>query len=190
MVVGALPDWLVRRAGRHRPVPPPRSPLRRALLPDHPLAFIEPAPARRRRGEWHALVAALLPDAGDVDLVLCRPGGRVRRPGGHDPRRGHGGDGPRAGRGPVPCSRGWPREHLERAVLRAAADDAGRARATGWRWLVDQPLGMAPARLGADAVAERTAASTRWRSGDARPALSPTGEPASRRAAPAGRAAA
>ncbi len=74
IVVGAFPDWLVDEPGA-----PLRAAaevaLRRALLPDHPLAFVEPAPEDDPAGAWHALVAALLPDAGDVDLVLREPAG-------------------------------------------------------------------------------------------------------------------
>ena len=92
VVVGALPDWLV-----DEPDAPARAAaeiaLRRALLPEHALAFVEPAAARRTRPRrWHAIVAALLPDAGDVLAVVRRPGATAPRPRPDARRRGRGGE--------------------------------------------------------------------------------------------------
>jgi len=153
--VSALPDWIV-----DEPRAPARAAaeiaLRRALLPEHALAFIEPGLAPDAAVAWHAIVSALLPDAGAVDVILRR----AARPG-------------------TPSLAMTRRASAVAAALRrsretplitgAAAEHAGRAidaaRATlqtledhGWSALVDQPLGMEAARLGADAVAERTEA--------------------------------
>ena len=73
VVVGALPDWLVDEPG----VPVRAAAevaLRRALLPEHALAFVEPALGREAAATWHALVAAILADAGDVEAILRAPG--------------------------------------------------------------------------------------------------------------------
>jgi hypothetical protein len=154
VVVGALPDWLI-----DEPAAPVRAAaevaLRRALLPEHPLAFVEPVLGREAAATWHAIVAALLPDAGDVEAVLRAPG-----------------DVPAT----VAQTRAaadvavWLRSGRERAQLAGpAAEHAARAIAaagqtlaaledSGWRAVVDQPLAVGARGLGAEAVAERTAA--------------------------------
>ena len=67
--VGALPDWIVDEAAA-----PARAvaevALRRALFPQHPLSFVEPAAAGSGPVTWHALASAMLADAGGVDLIL------------------------------------------------------------------------------------------------------------------------
>ncbi|MEW5990754.1 MAG: lysine 5,6-aminomutase subunit alpha [Chloroflexota bacterium] len=69
VIVGALPAWLT-----DEPNAAPRAAaevaVRRALLPDHPLAFIEPA-GHDARGLWPAIAAAVLPGDGAA-LVLRR----------------------------------------------------------------------------------------------------------------------
>ncbi len=158
VVVDALPTWIV-----DEPDAPARAAaevaLRRVLLPDHALAFIEPALDARAAATWHAVMAALLPDAGDVEVVVRRPGS-----GGPAGSTGIAGTLEAAGvavnlRG----SRGTPEllgaalEHAGRAVDAAASTLAALAD-HGWSALVDEPLGIPAARLGADAVAERTEA--------------------------------
>jgi hypothetical protein len=48
-------------------------------------------------------------------------------------------------------------EHA-RGAVRVAAATLAALEETGWRSMVDQPLGFDESRLGADAVAERTEA--------------------------------
>jgi hypothetical protein len=150
---GALPDWLVEE-----PAAPARAAaeiaLRNALLPDHSLAFIEPPMQPEAAARWHAIVAALLPDAGDVDVVLRRPTGA---------------DSPSLAvtRGAAavaaelrearerPVLIGVALEHARLAIA-AAAETFTLLEEHGWRAIVDQPLGLEAARFGADAVAERT----------------------------------
>jgi hypothetical protein len=155
VVLGAFPDWLVDEPGA-----PLRAAaevaLRRALLPEHPLAFVEPPLEGAAAAEWHALMAVLLTDAGDVDVVLRRAS-----------------DGPapaiactrasaavamamRAGRS-TPALSGAAMDHAERAVAAAAATLVALEE-RGWRAVVDQPLSVGSAGLGADAVAERVGA--------------------------------
>ena len=152
IAVSALPDWLVDEPGA-----PVRAAaevaLRRALLPGHPLAFVEPRLPERQTATWRALVAALLPDAGDVEVALVQ-----------------GGDSPEAvvamraaaavatelrDARVAPVLTATAVEHAEAAASVAAATLAALSD-QGWRAIVDQPLGMGTAGFGAEAVAERT----------------------------------
>jgi hypothetical protein len=152
--VSAIPDWLVDEPGA-----PARAAaevaIRRALLPEHPLAFVEPPLSREASGIWHALVAALLPDAGEVDVVLRQAGdpaavvGRTRAAAAVAM-------GLRDGRS-VPVLSGAAADHAARAVA-AAEDTLAALEATGWRAVVDQPLAVGSVGLGAGAVVERTEA--------------------------------
>ncbi len=152
VIVGALPEWLGEEPGA-----PARGmaeiALRRALFPGHPLAFIEPAGSDEGIA-WQALLAALLPDAGEVDLVLCRRGGPLARRTAAIRAIADAAAG-------VAASRSRPELTGLAVAHRDAALDAARATidglaASGWRRLVDQPLGLPDRRIGAGAVAERT----------------------------------
>lgn len=156
VLVGAFPDWIV-----DEPAAPVRAAaeiaLRRALLPDHPLAFVAPASAGEAvAAAWHALVAALLPDAGDVDLVLRGP---MADPGPSlaltraSAAVAMGLRGARS----APALVGAAQDHADRAVDAAAATLAA-LEDQGWRAVVDQPLGVGSGALGAEAVAERSGA--------------------------------
>ena len=155
IAVGAFPDWLVDEPGA-----PARAAaevaLRRALLPDHPIAFVEPVLEAPAAATWHALVAALLPDAGDVEVVLRQAAHPGSMPIAGTQACAAVAMGLRAGRS-APVLEGPAAEHADRSVAAAAAtlaalDDAG------WRSVVDQPLAIGEGGLGADAVAERTEA--------------------------------
>jgi hypothetical protein len=153
--VGALPDWIVDESAA-----PARAAaeiaLRRALLPEHALAFIEPPLPDAAAILWHGIMAALLPDAGPVELVLRRPpraslpslavtrGAAIVAAGLRDSRA-------------TLVLTGAAVEHAERAIEAASATLAA-LEDRGWRAIVDQPLGMQDSHLGADAVADRTAA--------------------------------
>jgi hypothetical protein len=152
--ISAIPDWIV-----DEPAAPARAAaevaVRRAVLPAHPLAFVEPPLDREAAGIWHALVAALLPDAGDVDIVLRQAGdpgaivGRTRAAAAVA-------IGLREGRS-APALSGIAAEHAARLAA-AALDTLVALEAAGWPSVVDQPLGMAAGVLGAEAVAERAGA--------------------------------
>jgi hypothetical protein len=157
IAVGAFPDWIV-----DEPAAPARAAaevaLRRVLLPDHPVAFVEPptswqsfAPAT-----WEALVAALLPDAGDVDLILRRAAGSGAGSISATRAAAAVAVGLREGRS-APVLQGVAADHAERAIAAAAATLAALDE-SGWRAIVDQPLAVWTPGLGAEAVAERTEA--------------------------------
>ncbi|MBI3745313.1 MAG: hypothetical protein HY264_02075, partial [Chloroflexi bacterium] len=73
IVVGALPSWLTgepEAAARAAA----EVALRRALLPEHPLAFVEPAGAEPPN-RWAAIVAAVMPGSGvAVSIRRAQPG--------------------------------------------------------------------------------------------------------------------
>jgi len=95
-----------------------------------------------------------LPDAGEVEVILCRPGAalataaRMTRAAATVARS--------LGRSrALPVLAGISVEHAG-AVVRAAASTLAALEERGWRSIVDQPLGIDGARLAGDAVAERT----------------------------------
>ena len=161
---GALPDWLVDEPGA-----PARAAaeiaLRRALLPDHPLSFIEPPLGSEAAATWHAIVSALLPDAGEVDVILRRPGG-AGRPSLEATRATVTVAAGLRGSRERPDLTGLAVEHAHRAIAAASATLAALEE-HGWGAIVDQPLGMEAARLGGDAVAERTGTFDPLATGDA-----------------------
>ena len=129
--------------------------LRRALLPGHPLAFVEPPLRHDVASTWHAIVAALLPDAGDTLAVVRRPGSTAAEAA---QTRGttRVAASLRASR-ETPHLRGTALDHANRVVVAATATLRGLEEG-GWTTLVDEPLGMPSGRIGADAVAERSEA--------------------------------
>jgi hypothetical protein len=163
VVVGALPSWL-----GDEPSAPARAiaevALRREVFPSQRLAFLESSGSAIN--EWQALVAGVLPDAGDVKLLLCC---------------GSTGFAARAAtmRAAVdvadaiamsrsrPVLTGLAAEHRD-ATLRAAAATLDGLADRGWRWLVDEPFGMPAVRIGAEAVADRTSSFDVLAPGEAR----------------------
>lgn len=153
--VGALPEWV-----GDEPDAPARAAaevaVRRALLPDSGLAFVEPPIGDEAAVLWHALVAALLPDAGRVDVILRRPGASLPARARLTRASAAVGAGLAAAR-TTPGLAGVAVAHA-RGIVRVAAETIAALESTGWRTIVDQPLGIDEAHLGADAVAERTEA--------------------------------
>jgi beta-lysine 5,6-aminomutase alpha subunit len=155
VAVGAFPDWLVDEPGA-----PARAAaevaLRRSLLPDHPIAFVEPPLSGSTASIWHALVAAILPDAGDVEVILRQAVASPSPAVAATRAAAAVAMGLRNGRS-TPVLQGAAAEHADRAVAAAAAT-LGALDDAGWRAIVDQPLAFGARGLGADAVAERTEA--------------------------------
>jgi beta-lysine 5,6-aminomutase alpha subunit len=153
VVVGALPAWLGDEpSASARAVA--EVALRRELFPEHPLAFLEPSSSDVAAAEWQALVSGLLPDAGDVKLLLyCASAGFAARSGAMRAAVDVA-DAIRASR-TRPALAGLAEEHRVATLAAATATLAGLDD-QGWRWLVDQPFGLQNVRLGAEAVADRT----------------------------------
>ena len=155
VVVGALPAWLGDEpSASARAVA--EVAVRRELLPNHPLAFLEPSGDVAAAGEWQALVAGLLPDAGDVKLLLCSESKGFAARSGALRAAADVADAIRLSR-TRPTLTGLAAEHRAATLAAAAATLAG-LEDQGWRWLVDQPFGLPSIRLGAEAVADRSAA--------------------------------
>ena len=128
----------------------------RHLLPEHALAFIEPALAPDAAVTWHAIVSALLPDAGEVDVILRRAAGPGVPSLGMTRRAANVAAALRRSRVP-PVISGVAADHARRAVEAADATLASLEE-HGWRAIVDQPLGDGRRTRGWAAVAERTEA--------------------------------
>ena len=153
--IGALPDWLVDERDA-----PARAlgeiALRRALLPDVGLAFLEPALDADRALTWGAIVGALLPDAGEVDLVLGRAGGNL-------PSRVRAlGAAARVSAALAGCRdeaalSGAALEHARGAAI-AAQGTLIALEATGWRSFVSHSAGPDDTGIGGEVVAVRTEA--------------------------------
>ena len=153
VVVGALPAWLADEPNAAARALAEVA-VRRELFPAHPLAFLEPSASAAAADEWMALVAGLLPDAGDVKLLLCCASARFAA---RSPAMRAAVDVAEA----IAASRTRPTltgvaagHHA--ATLAAAAATLRGLEDQGWRWLVDQPFGLPSVRLGAEAVADRT----------------------------------
>ncbi len=158
VLVGAVPDWMVDEPG-----PAARTlaevVLRRALLPEHDLVFVEPELPPATAATWNAITAAVLPDAGPVDLVLRRPLGasskaEVRAGVAATAAAATVASGLRSSREAWTLT-GLALEHAERCV-RAAHNALASLEEGGPNALVDQPMGIGTPALGADAVARRS----------------------------------
>ena len=154
VVVGAFPDWLIEESGAPARVAAEIA-LRRALLPGHPIAFVEPPLRQDLALQWHAIVGALLADAGDALAVVRRPGATAietaytrATTGVADALRASRAAPELRGRGARPRDPGG----------RGGDGDAAGARGRRLDSLVDAPLAFAEGRLGAEAVAERSEA--------------------------------
>jgi hypothetical protein len=150
IIVGAVPDWLV-----DEPDFPARAAaelaLRRALLPGHAVALVEPQLDDDACARWQAVASALLPDAGGAAAVIRRSHASVQATRGMLQVAAS----LRASRVP-PELTGVAAAHARGAVT-AAMRTLEALEERGWGSLVDQPLGIR-ANLGGDSVAERTEA--------------------------------
>jgi hypothetical protein len=156
VIVDAVPPWI-----GDEPDAPARAlaevMVRRALLPDHPLAFLEPALDDAAALRWHAMAAVALIDAPGAEVIVRRPGGES---GTSIARTAASGAAATAAAGLwssrlAPAVRGPSAAHLT-AIVRAANATLDLLERSGWAALVDQPMALPVNRLGAEAVAERT----------------------------------
>ena len=153
LAIGALPAWLIDEpAAAARAIAEVE--IRRALYPNHPLAFTEPDAPPDRAAAWPHILAAVLVRAGDVALVTRRSGltGAVAR----DTRA--------AGRVAAEVAGAREQGALAGVALDHARGATGVALATldmladrGWRAIAgDAPEAGRSRAIGGDAVAERT----------------------------------
>jgi hypothetical protein len=157
IVVGALPSWLT-----DEPSPAARAvaevAVRRALYPEHRFGFVEPPVAPDRSIGWVFVQAAAAVRAGDVALVLRRPG-----PGREDAAatvafaRAAASVAADVAASTVEASlTGTALEHA-RGMVDAAIDTLDRLANDGWRTVAGDPPDEARARSwGTETVAERT----------------------------------
>ncbi len=157
LLIGALPLWLSEERGPAAAAIAQVA-VRRAALPDHPLAFEEPAQGTRSAVGWPALLGTVLPLAGSSGLIV-----RTTRT---DPestaesvaatraataiaQEASGSLGPLRPRGAALT--------MARGTVTAAVATLERLAASGWPSILGEPIRPARrGRLGADAVVERT----------------------------------
>ena len=151
VVVGALPAWLGDEPSAAA-LAVAEVAVRRELFPSHRLAFLEPSSASAN--EWQALVAGVLPDAGDVKLLLCCSSASFVTRAATMRAAVDVADAIARSRSRAALT-GLAADHRE-AMLAVAAQTLDGLADTGWRWLVDERFGMATMRIGSEAVADRT----------------------------------
>ena len=151
ILIGGLTPWLV---GESEPVARAAGEIaiRRALLPNHGVVFDEPRPGVVSAELWPALVAAIQPGAETVAVIRQRPDHRtIRSSRVASIVAGELGTAYETG-----VLAGAALRHA-RATVDAALRTLERLADDGWRAVVgDGPGGALDARLGADAVAERS----------------------------------
>lgn len=158
VIVDALPAWIT-----DEPQAPARAAaelaVRGALLPDHPLAFVEPAIDGRAALRWQALVTALLVDAPGTELIVRRAGNGPDDSAARAATTREVAD-VAAGlwRTRRPARLQAPAEAHLAAMVTAAMATLSLLEQRGWAALVDEPMGISSGATEADAVAERTEA--------------------------------
>lgn len=157
LVVGALPGWL---AGETDAVAQALAQvaLRRALFPEHRLAFEEPA-GTASEVPWSALLGAALPLAGDTALVTRRGGSDEEMARTVAVTRGAATAGREAADSLGPWTLRGPARAAADAALEAAVETLSRLADEGWEAILGEPIGGPDRpRLGANAVVERSEA--------------------------------
>ena len=155
LLVGALPPWLLEERGPAAAAIAQVA-VRRAVLPDHPLAFEEPVPGTHAAIGWPSILGAALPVAGHAGLILrsVRGDGVVEtvaatRAAAAVAAETAGSLGPLRPRGPALTT--------ARATVAAAVATLERVAGSGWPSILGEPISTTRrGRLGADAVVERT----------------------------------
>ncbi len=156
VIVDAMPAWIT-----DEPHAPARAAAevaaRRAVLPNHALAFIEPVLDARASGRWHALVSALLVDAPGTEVIVRRAGATPAETAARATATREAA-GVAAGLWRSRTAAGLHAAagaHLT-AMVQAATATLSLLEQGGWSALVDEPMGIPSAGPQADAVAERT----------------------------------
>jgi hypothetical protein len=155
IVVGAMPSWLT-----DEPQPATRAAgevaLRRALLPEHQLAFEEPATTPDLAAAWPFVLAGVLPAADPTAVVVRRPTTGSLDDGVRSSRAASGVAAQLLSAYGERALTGSAEAHAD-AVATAALETLERLDAAGWRAVLGDALsGGERLRLGGDAVVERT----------------------------------
>ena len=156
VVVAALPAWSADAPGLTARALA-EVVIRRTLLPEHRLAFVEPTAQRDLLPAWPFVTAGVMAAAGETALILRRPGDRQRVV--RDARSAAAVAGDLGPSGMSAISLEGPAAEHARRTVAAAVATLELLRDRGWSSLVGErtPRTAAePSRLGADAVAERT----------------------------------
>jgi hypothetical protein len=150
-----LPSWLVDERGPAAAAIAQVA-VRRAVLPEHPLAFDEPTPGTRAAVAWPAILSSALPLAGQAGLIVRSVYGEAvgeavaaTRAAASAAGEASGSLGPLRPRGPSLT--------MARGTVTAAVATLERIAASGWPSILGEavrPSGRG--RLGADMVVERT----------------------------------
>jgi beta-lysine 5,6-aminomutase alpha subunit len=161
IVVGALPSWL---AEEREPVAHALAQvsLRRALFPEHQLAFEEPAvlppgSATPAAAAWPFVLATVLASAGPTALVVRRSRGEMAAT--IAATRAAAAVAQEAAASLGPWDLHGPAREAADAIVAGAIETLTRLADEGWDAILGEPIGGPHrARLGADAVVERTEA--------------------------------
>jgi hypothetical protein len=155
IVAGAMPTWLT-----DEPLPAARAAaeitIRRRLIPEHPLAFEEPATTPERAAAWPFVLAGVVPAAPSATLLLRRPVDGSMRAATLAGRAATGVAAQLASAWGERRLGGDAADHAQ-AVIAAAIRTLEQLDGSGWRSVLGDGLGRGERlRLGADATAERT----------------------------------
>jgi beta-lysine 5,6-aminomutase alpha subunit len=155
LLVGALPPWLLEERNPAAAAIAQVA-IRRAILPEYPLAFEEPPPGTRPAVVWPAILGAVLPLASPTGLIVRAAHDEAMtetvaatRAAAAVAQETAASLGPLRARGPALT--------LARATVGAGVTALERILASGWPSILGEPIGSARrGRLGADAVVERS----------------------------------
>jgi len=155
LLAGALPAWLLEE--RDATVAAiAQVVVRRAAMPDVPLAFEEPPPGTLAAVIWPSVHAAVLPLAGPAGIVIRATGG-AGAPGAATASRATAAVAAEVARSLGPLEPRGPALDHARATVAAALETLERLATRGWPSVLGATLaGDDRGRLGADAVVERT----------------------------------
>ncbi len=159
LLVGALPPWLIEERGPAAAAIAQVA-VRRAAMPDHPLAFEEPAAGTPASLAWISVLGTVLPLAGSSGMIVRSTRAdadsmaetvAATRSAASIALEASGSLGPLRPRGAALT--------MARGTVNAAVATLERIAAHGWPSILGEPIRQTRrGRLGADAVVERTEA--------------------------------
>ncbi len=155
LLAGAMPPWLLEE--RDATVAAiAQVAVRRAAMPDVPLAFEEPSAGTMAAVVWPSVLAAVLPLTGGAGIVVRATGGDGAQEAA-TATRAAAATAAEAARSLGPLEPRGPALDHARATVAAALETLERLASRGWPSVLGTTLaGVERGRLGADAVVERT----------------------------------